>query len=325
MRRCRLGRGRGRVRGEGGIAGPTGVTGSVSNIAPILQAVASVAWAAFAFTALFVLRPAIINAMGRLSKAELFGQKIELREELEALQASASAATFEVGVGDMQVSAAAMQQFDEKEEKFDAAVTAILNQAKVAPKLALIALAAELEKQARQGLAVRGLLNDRRNVPIAKALGELGQYGFPPNLAGSVRLFMDVRNKIVHGETATDDDALSALDSGLTILRALDALPKETNIIHHPGVDIFSDKDCRIRIVDAKGVILETISAGGVIKSFRIFPTTRTHFKKGKAVAWEWNMQKIWGKAWYKDLESGVIKDAWDSSAEFVGRHLDEV
>lgn len=297
----------------------------MSNIAPILHAVASVAWAGFAFTALFVLRSAIVNALERLSKAELFGQKIELREELRDLQASASAATFEVGVGNTQVSAVALQQSDEKEEKFNAAVDRILDQAKIAPKLALIALVAELEKQARQGLAVRGLLKGRQRVAITEALGELGQYGFSTNLAGSVRLFLDVRNKIVHGGTASDADALSALDSGLSILRALDALPKETNVVYHSGVDIFSDKDCLTKIADAKGVILETTSAGGVIKTFRIFPTTRSHFQKGKAVAWEWNMQKTWGKAWYKDPDSGIIKEAWNMSAEFIGRHLDEV
>jgi hypothetical protein len=296
----------------------------MSNIAPILQAIASVAWVVFAFTALFVLRSAIIDALRRLSKAEFFGQKIELHEELKELGAAASAGASEAGIGDMQDSVAAPQQSDEKDDKFNAAVARILDQAKNTPKLALIALAAELEKQARQSLAVRGLLKDRRHVTISEALQEL-RFGFPPNLAGSVRLFLDVRNKILHGGTATDDDALSALDSGLTILRTLDALPKETNVVYHPGVDIFSDKDCLTRIADAKGVILETTSAEGGVKKFRIFPTTRSHFQKGKAVAWEWNMQKRWGKAWYKDPDSGVIKVAWDQSAEFVGRHLDEV
>lgn len=297
----------------------------MENIAPILQAVASVAWAGFAFTALFVLRSGIISALGRLSKAELFGQKIELREELQELQASASAASFEARVGDMQVSAPPPERSDEKEEKFEAIVATILDQAKVTPKLALIALSAELEKQARQELAVRGLLKDRRHVAITEALRELGAYGFPPNLIGSVRLFMDVRNKIVHGKTATDDDAVSALDSGLTILRALNALPKETNVVFHSGVNLFRDKDCLIPIANVKGVILETTSAGGMVKSFRIFPSTQIHFREGETVAWEWNMQNTWGQAWYKDPDNGVIKKAWDSSTEFVGRHLDAV
>jgi hypothetical protein len=182
-----------------------------------------------------------------------------------------------------------------------------------------------LERQTRQDLAVRGLLKGRRHVAITEALRELHQYGFPPNLAGSVKLFLDVRNRIVHDVTATDADALSALDSGLTILRALDALPKETNVVYHPGVDIFSDQSCVTRIADAKGIILETTSPGGVIKTFRIFPTMQSDFQKGKTVAWEWNMQKTWGKAWYRDPDTEIIERGWDSSAEFTGRHLDEV
>jgi hypothetical protein len=297
----------------------------VSDIAPVLQAIASVAWAAFAFTALFVLRPAILEALRRVSKAELFGQRIELREELRELQESVSAATLEVKASDLQDSTAALSQPDEKDERLNAVVATILDQAKVTPKLALITLAAELEKQARQGLATRGILKNRRNVTMTEALSELQQYGFPPNLAGSVKLFLDVRNRIVHDVTATDADALSALDSGLTILRALDALPRETNVVYHPGVDIFSDQDCVTRIADAKGVILETTSPGGVIKTFRVFPTTQSHFQKGKVVAWEWNRLKSWGNAFYRDPDTGTIKHGWNSSMEFVGRHLDEV
>jgi hypothetical protein len=59
--------------------------------------------------------------------------------------------------------------------------------------------------------------------------------------------------------------------------------------------------------------------------TFRIFPTTRTHFQKGKRVAWEWNMAKVWPAAWYRDPDTGEIKEGWVSAAEFVGRHLDDV
>ncbi len=44
----------------------------------------------------------------------------------------------------------------------------------------------------------------------------------------------------VHGHTASDDDILRAIDSGVTILRALQAIPHEVNIVYHPGVAIYS-------------------------------------------------------------------------------------
>ena len=162
-------------------------------------------------------------------------------------------------------------------------------------------------------------------MPVGQALDELQQYGFPPNLLGSLKLFAEVRNKIVHGSAATDDDALRAIDSGLTILRALNALPNEINVVYHPGVQVFSDAGCTQPIPDVKGLILETTSPGGAMKSFRIYPTTRTNFQKGKQVAWEWNMQKVWPAAWYRDPDSHEIKQAWSQSAEFIGRHLDDV
>jgi hypothetical protein len=102
-------------------------------------------------------------------------------------------------------------------------------------------------------------------------------------------------------------------------------MPNEVSVVFHPGVDLFSDATCTKPILDAKGVILETTSPGGVVKTLRIFPTTRTYFQKGKQVAFEWNMDKIWPPAWYRDADTGVISQAWLGSAEFLGRHLDEI
>ena len=93
---------------------------------------------------------------------------------------------------------------------------------------------------------------------------------------------MTYENKILHGGAATDSEALSALDSGITVLRALNVLPNEINVVHQTDVELFSERECTIPVPDAKGVILETTSPDGAMKTFRIFPTTRTHFEKGK-------------------------------------------
>jgi hypothetical protein len=71
--------------------------------------------------------------------------------------------------------------------------------------------------------------------------------------------------------------------------------------------------------------MLETESPGGTKKTMRIYPSTQTHFQKGKRVAWEWSFQNKWAQAWYRQPDSGEIEKAWDSSAEFVGRHLEDV
>jgi hypothetical protein len=294
----------------------------MGNVAPIIQAIVSFGWLCFAFIALFLFKKEIAHAIVRLRKGEILGQKFELDEELEKLELQAKAAVVEVdalpteneGTGDRR-----------EVDKLDSTIKSILQQAVTSPKIALMTLSAELEKQGRHALATRGLLKERSAVTLTQALSELNQYGFPPNMTGSLKLFANIRNKIVHGHQATDADTLSALDSGITILKAISALPNEKNEIYHPGVTLYLDEACTVPILDAKGVVLETTSPGGAKIDFRVFPTTVTTYVKGKEVAWEWKMGRTWPAAWYKDPDTGEVKSAFGASAEFVGRHLDDI
>jgi hypothetical protein len=294
----------------------------MEHLAAVVQAIASLAWVGFAFTALFMFKPEITGALSRLTGGEILGQKFELSKDLMKLEGSVAAMVKERQ--ELPAETNRMASADQ-DEKFEATIKPILQQAATSPKVALVSLGAELEKKAMQGLATRGILRGRQVVPLGHALSELGQYGFPPNLLGSLELFNGVRNKIIHGAAATDDDALKALDSGMTILRALDALPNEVNVVYHPGVEIFLDDACTTPFPDVKGVILEVTSPGGVMKTKRIYPTTRRHFQKGKQLAWEWNTNKQWPGAWYRDPDSGEIMVAWGGSTEFIGRHLDDI
>lgn len=293
----------------------------MQNAASIIQAVASICWPAFAFTTFFVFRREIASAIGRIKKGKLLGQEFELGEDLAKLQASAEATRTEVQ---------ALPQDKREpvnlypEEELDSAINTILRQAAISPKTALIMLQAELERQTRNAIATRGLLRNRSGLSIHEALNELEQYGFPPNMSGSLKLFYEIRNKLVHGGATADDDILRAINSGITILRAVNALPNEVNIVYHPGVDVFSDPACKRKIPDVKGVILETTSPGGVFKNFCIFPTTRTYFRKGERVAWEWNPGRVCDAAWYHDPDTEEIKFGWKQAMEFVGRHLND-
>lgn len=294
----------------------------MEHLVPVLQAIAPLAWVIFAFTALVIFKNDIRAVLGRIDEGEFFGQKLKLRKDLKKLEDSTAALNEET----RELAPVENDVTDSTdEEKANAIINLILEQAAKSPKVALMMLWLELQRQALNGLAVRGMLRGRTTVPISHALGELRPYGFPANLEGSLELFGSVRNKIVHGGAATDDDALRALDSGMTILRALNSLPKEVNTIYHPGVDVFSDAACTKLIPGVKGVILEVTSPGGVMKTRRIFPTTRTHFQRGKEVAWEWNTGAQWPETWYRDPDTQEEKSAWGASAEFVGRHLDDI
>lgn len=292
----------------------------MEHLAAILQAIASLAWVAFAFTGLIMFKPEITRALVSLKRGKFFGQEVEF--ELDMLAKSAAATAKEVLELPTDVCSV---EGTVQDDELDATIKSIIREAARSPKVALMTLSAELERQTIRGLATRGMLRGRPFVPLGHAFNELRQYGLPPNLQGSLELFSGVRNKVIHGGTATDDDALRALDSGMTILRALNALPNEINVVDHPGVEVFSNAECTELIPDIKGIIMETTSPGGVTKTKNIYATTRTGFQKGKRLTWEWNTGRGWGPAWYRDPETGEIKSAWGASAEFIGRHLDEI
>jgi hypothetical protein len=295
----------------------------VAEIATLFQAVAAILWPVFAFTALFVFRAQIVDLARRLKKGKLLGQEIELNESLDALGRSAKTVEQEVAALPAPVNPSPAPQEQAAEE---ATVRLVLSEAAKSPKAALILLASELEKLALQILASTGHLQGRRFLPIQRAIDELQRtLGLPTHVQSSLKLFWSTRNLLVHGGEGTDKDILRAVDSGLTILKALQALPREINMVYDPATPVYFDPQLTLEMPGVKGVILETIAPGGAVRSLRILPTTRTHFKKGHQVAWEWNMQSVFGQAWYRDPLTHEVKEAWSSSAEFVGRHLDEL
>jgi len=290
--------------------------------AEFLKAVAALLWPLFAFVLLFMYRKELRHLITRLRRGKLLGQEIELAESLDKLNESADSVAAEVP---------AQAPADERTTKQGvtpeaAVVDRVLETAAQSPKAALILLAAEIERELRQLIATLGLLRGRRNLPFSQALGALSEWGgLPKHLPGSVTLFWDVRNRLVHGHDATDDEIIRAIDSGIVILRSLQAIPHETYVVLHAGVPIFADPQCTKRIDGATAVFLETHSPGGAAKTVRVFPTTRDHFVVGKRVAWEWSDARVFPQAWYREPDTGEIGTAWRSSMEFVGRHLDEV
>lgn len=257
---------------------------SMQYLAPILKAIVSFFWVAFAFTALWLFRREIAQAIGRVKKGKFLGQEIELSDDLQKLNAVATDARKEVQALPSDESRIITP---DRRDDLNTSVTKILQQAVIAPKVALIMLQSELERQAHNAIATRGLLGGRPNISISEALSQLSQLGLPPYISDSLRLFSDVRNKIIHGQAATDDDIIQAIDSGITILKAVSALPRSVNIVYHPGVEIYSDPMCTQVIADAKGLILETTSPDGATKDFQIVPITMMRFQKGKEVTVE--------------------------------------
>lgn len=293
----------------------------MKDVAALISAIASLLWPIFAFAVLALYRKQLGELIARLRKGKLLGQEIELDESLDKLEQSAAAVAEEVAaLPSSAVNAMLGNTINDPSAN-------ILREAGRSPKAALLLLATELEREARQLLASVGQLNGQMYLPLAQALEALQKQfgGLPGHIPSSLKLFGEVRNRLVHGGRADAEEILRAIDSGVTILKALQAIPRETNYVYHPGVEVFQEPSCVKPWTDTKGVILETVSPGSAQRFLRIFPTKRTHFQKGKRVAWEWDNRNAWNDAWYKDPDSGEIKLAWNSAMEFVGRHLEDV
>jgi hypothetical protein len=296
--------------------------------AKLISAIAQLLWPLLGFCLLWLFKQQVADILKRLNRAtKVKAGSFEV--ELDQLQAGAEKAAQEVVAPVL--SAPQQPTTHLTRVSLDCAVPEksldelVLREAAQSPRAALLLLASEIQKRVKHLLAVTNWQQNISPEPLSEAIDKLRAQGsLPENVTGSLKLFLDVRNKLIHAE-ASDDELFRAIDSGLTLLRAINSIPVETNIVFQTGVPVYSDAACTRLITDATGLILETTSPGGTQTSYHIYPTTRTHFQKGKRVAWEWSMGRTWGPAWYRDPETNDVKQAWISSAEFIGRHLDDI
>ena len=284
--------------------------------ADLLTAIGHILWPLLTFGSLLLFRPQVRDLLGRLKKGKLLGQEIELQESLAHLQANAQAVA--ASLPPVPPEEAKQLEADRDEE------SKLLAEAGRSPKAALLLLAAQLERELRRVLAALGLWTERKPLTFQEGLRLLEKSpGYPKTLGAAVRSFYDVRTRLIHGHSTSDDEVISALDSGLTILNALNAIPRSDHVVAEANVPLYEDRECSKLRSNVKGLILDHFSPDGANAGRAIFPTTRSDFKKGTKVSWGWNMDLVTGESWYRDPTTSERKYAWTGSAEFVGRDLD--
>lgn len=295
----------------------------MKDIAELIRAIASLLWPILTFTALYMFRQELHDILSRLKRGKLLGQEIELDKSLKELNESAQAAV--LGTPEI-VQPAEKTNSTAPDRSIGSDVERkVLDEASRSPKVALILLSSELEREVRQLLATTGRLEDS-HTPFLTSIQTFEKSGaIPKHVVESVKSFYQIRNRLVHGHNATDDDIIRAIDSGLTILRTIQAIPHETNAVYHPGMDVYEDPAGEKLRKNVKAVVIETLSPGGARRNLRAYPTTKSHFERGKRVAWEWNGELIIGESWYRNPDTGKLSYGWTSSMEFIGRHLEDV
>jgi len=309
----------------------------MKHLADLLRAIAALAWPAFAVWVFHTYNEEIRGLLRRLKKGKLFGQEIELEEPLKKLEQDAKKAKDAVpaieGIayakdtlttnekGESSANAAAPAE--EQRAKNDDEIEKILSEAGRSPKAALLLLAAQVEKKLRDLLLGTGWNKGRRIDGIRQGVDILGELELiHPTVISAARAFTVMRSRLIHGHVATDDDILRAIDSGITILRTLEAIPHSVPIVYYPCAKLFYDREGQKPVEGVCGLMFETLK-NPLTNEYMILPTLRNDYKRGQRLSWEFNRAKTFPTMWYEDPDSGAIKAAWGYSTEFVGRDLD--
>ena len=163
--------------------------GDLSNL---IKAIASLLWPLLAFYFLWLFKSQIGDAIGRLKKGKLLGQEVELNDTLETLQQDASQFSDEVAAlpKPKEPKPANDNENERGDTENDNIIRSVIHEAARSPKAALLILAAEIEKEARQTLASIGKLEGRTHIPISQAIRALdSHYGLPQHMSSSLKLF----------------------------------------------------------------------------------------------------------------------------------------
>jgi hypothetical protein len=220
------------------------------------------------------------------------------------------------------------EQYEKETKQLDRDEREVLETAKINPELGVMKLSSILEREIRVLVGSLGQLGQRSRSPATQLFRVLVDKSYlPAHTTQSLQIFWELRNQIVHGHaTKGDRNILKVLDIGLVLLKTIKSIPHEVNVVYHPGVDLYSDRECTHKMEDAKGLILETTSPGKAEVFKRIFPTTRPeYYQRGRRVAWEWDLSRVWARTWYVDPDTKEKKKAWDSAGEFTGRHIEDI
>ena len=115
-----------------------------------------------------------------------------------------------------------------------AEIEEVLREASRSPRIGLMLLSAKMERAARDLANDIGLDVSRRPVTLSTMIRQLVQAEQLTDVdAEALNLFNHVRNRIVHGHDAGDDEIARAIDSGTRLLRLLLSRPRppqgETN------------------------------------------------------------------------------------------------
>jgi hypothetical protein len=199
---------------------------TAKDLADLISAFASLTWPVVTLVIVNWFRPEIRAILSRIRKGKFLGQEIEL-DELQA-KAEVADAKAEMPAGAMMEANAGLEGSSAlSAEVAQDAVEEVLREASRSPRLGLMLLSAKMERAARE-LAENARFDfPVRTLSLRELIRALVQFKQLPSEAGeALDLFYRIRNRIIHGHDADDDEIARAIDSGTLLLRLLLSRPR---------------------------------------------------------------------------------------------------
>jgi hypothetical protein len=190
----------------------------VKEIAELISALASLAYPLVVFGVLILFRSEIRRLLGRLKRGKFLSMEVELDElqqKTEAAEAQIPIVAAFQGEGRLRVNATVIPAAQNEIEE-------VLREASRSPRVGLILLSSKIESAARILAEGAGLEVSRTRAPQIAVVRALLKAGLLTVEDGdALILFYRVRNRIVHGYDADDEEIARAIDSGTRLLRLL--------------------------------------------------------------------------------------------------------
>ncbi len=289
------------------------------HVEEVYKLLGTVAWLLFFFTVIVIFRKELRRFIDRISNWEGFGQKVELKRDLERLQEGSVEAAGEPSVTTPVVPSPDEVLSAEAQAETSRVIRDVLSESARSPRLGLMLLASELEGLARRIAANIG----HPSRSLSEVLRNL-QDRLPGAATATLPLFLQIRNRVVHGSGVSNEEVLRAVDSGIRLYSALETIKVNPHVVLRSNVPLFLDEQLLRPLEGATGVLLES-QEGDPVGHVRIFPTTKTAYRERMEVSWEWNMSRVFPGCWYREELGGEVRKAFDSAAEFVGRDVSTI
>jgi hypothetical protein len=281
----------------------------------MITAVASLLWPLLGFVVVITFRKNLANLIERLRRGRLLGQEIELERPLAQLEVSVATAASAVESRQSEVPAPAPPKVPSATE--GDFVSKVLDEAAKSPSLGLILLSTGVERVVRDFAYVVDDEKASRTLSVRQLVQRLGLQ-FSPEVQSALGLFWEVRNKLVHGRTATDEETVRAIDSGLVLLRAVANTPRHGTRVVRANLPLFEDSEGKRRRREVTGLMLR-LRGSDIFDENHVFPTERSIYMDGQRVEWAFDVRNAVEQSWYYDPDTLRPEPAFVQAAVFTG------